>query len=76
MATVNPPKSKGTSLGRVQTIEATSKDLKKHIVISVLLILIGLVITIVFGQFAGLAPTVLGVIYYIAARMLIWWNHG
>ena len=76
MATVNPPKSKGPALGRVQTIEATSKDLKKHIVISVLLILIGLVITIVFGQFAGLAATVLGVIYYIAARMLIWWNHG
>ena len=83
MAIAKPPKSTGPDLRRVQTIEATSKDLKKHILISVLMILGGLVLKVVSGmggnsflQFTGSFGFVIGIIYYIAARMLIWWNHG
>ena len=70
----------------IQTIQQTSKRLKKQIIIAVVLIIGGIILIstganankestrallFTFGTLAAL----LGAIWYIIVRIRIWWNH-
>jgi uncharacterized membrane protein YvbJ len=65
---------------RVQTIELTSKRLKKQLLYSVALIIVGLILvgsgkpgsaTQYFGGFV----IFIGFVWLIVTRIKIWWNH-
>jgi uncharacterized membrane protein YvbJ len=65
---------------RVQTIELTSKRLKKQLLYSVVLIIVGLILigsgkpgstTQYFGGFF----IFVGFVWLIVTRIKIWWNH-
>jgi len=72
--------SKVNGKDRVQTIELTSKRLKKQLLYSVALIVIGLVL-VGSGkpgsttQYFGGLVIFIGFVWLIIARIKIWWNH-
>lgn len=65
---------------KTQTIQQTSKPLKLMLACGVILILIG-ALAAIFGptvnsSVVGLIAFVIGLVTYITARVLAWWNHG
>ncbi len=62
------------SQDKTQVIEKTSKELKKKLLIGVIMILIGF-IALVYNTIAGVVILTLGVIYVIATKISIWWKH-
>ena len=72
--------AKADGKDRVQTIELTSKRLKKQLLYSIATIIIGLILvgsgksgstTQYFGGFV----TFIGFVWIIVTRIKIWWNH-
>ena len=67
----------------VQTIERTGKGLKAHSCLSSLLVIAGFFLAL-FGHAwdnslvsgFGVAAVVIGLCWWLLARILIWWNHG
>ncbi len=74
------PISKQMVVEKVQTIEQTSKGLKKQLIFAVLSVIIGIIALGVSGgssggSFFGGALIFIGIIWLIVAKIRIWWNH-
>ncbi len=64
----------------VQTIEATSKKLKLHLIYSVLAIIIGMIILIIGSNsehisMPGFLLTSFGMFWICITKFRIWWHH-
>ena len=59
----------------IQTIELTSKSLKRNILLSLLVIFLGFVF--IFTKLSGLGWLMLfgGIIWLIVTKIQIWWRH-
>jgi uncharacterized membrane protein YvbJ len=67
---------------KVQTIEQTSKKLKKQTLFSILTIILGIIVMIVSIAFKsdtikyfGLLLAFVGIIWLIVAEIKVWWHH-
>jgi uncharacterized membrane protein YvbJ len=63
---------------KVQTIELTSKGLKKQLLFAVLIIIIGILFAAVGGSTsAGIGGFLIfvGIVWLIITRIKIWWYH-
>jgi uncharacterized membrane protein YvbJ len=76
------PISGQLSEGKVQTIEKTSKALKKQLVFAALTTIIGLLVMVSTainefngGIFFGVFLTLVGIIWIFAIKTKIWWHH-
>lgn len=79
VSSVGDIKSTGTPL---TTVQETSKHLKKHIIFSVLILLIGIVwfIGIIQTGSTSMSPIpslliFLGMAWFVCTRIRIWWHH-
>lgn len=76
------PISGQSSTEKVQTIEQTSKRLKKQMIFALLAMMIGVIIAIsssssnsTGGIFFGMLLTISGIIWVITVKIKIWWHH-
>ena len=76
------PISGQSSSEKVQTIEQTSKRLKKQMIFAILAIMFGLIVAIssstnnyTSGSVFGMLLIVAGIIGIITVKIKIWWHH-
>ena len=81
IASAREIRSVGASL---TTIQATSKKLKLHILLSVILLIVGIIWLMVVsygieqGVESGIIPALMifvGLVWFIVTRFRIWWHH-
>lgn len=62
------------------TIQQTAKRYKLHMLLSALVLCIGTVTIIISnnatGQMWGASIAAIGLVWFLGARFLAWWNHG
>lgn len=61
----------------IKTIQSTSKELKSHLIISVVIFWLGVLLlfndsTRIFGVFI----TIISLLYFFFTKISIWWSHG
>jgi uncharacterized membrane protein YvbJ len=72
--------SAGSGVAQLQTIQETSKALKSHTLVSVVLIIVGFVSMMAVANAhqepqISLGIFIFGLIYYAITRYRIWWHH-
>lgn len=61
---------------KVQTIEQTSKKLKKQLAVGVVVILLGFLFMYLFNPTTiGIIFLIIGVVIVISTKISIWWHH-
>ena len=61
---------------KTQTIQQTSKKLKKHIIFSVLALIVGVIFLFIKSiSWLGVLLIIVGIAWYIITKFNIWWRH-